>query len=220
MTRVLTFLFIGTLLFACGTSKNKKEEAQVEKVLVGTPLWDELEMEVIAEPTEYRATETVHTDLIHTKLEVNFNWDESQMNGKATITAKPHFYPSDSIVLDAKGMDILKVQMAGKDLTYIYAEDFLRIKLGQTYTRADKYTIVIDYIAKPDERTTAGSDAITSDKGLFFINPKNEESNKMPQIWTQGETESSSVWFPTIDAPNVKTSQEIFMTVKDRYITL
>ena len=128
MTRVLTFLFIGTLLFACGTSKNKKEEAQVEKVLVGTPLWDELEMEVIAEPTEYRATETVHTDLIHTKLEVNFNWDESQMNGKATITAKPHFYPSDSIVLDAKGMDILKVQMAGKDLTYIYAEDFLRIK--------------------------------------------------------------------------------------------
>ncbi len=220
MTRVLSFLFIGALLFACGTSKNKKEEAQVEKVLVGTPLWDELETEVIAEPTEYRATETVYTDLIHTKLEVNFNWDESQMNGKATITAKPHFYPSDSIVLDAKGMEILKVQMAGKDLTYIYAEDFLRIKLGKTYTRTDKYTIVIDYIAKPDERTTGGSDAITSDKGLFFINPKSEESNKMPQIWTQGETESSSVWFPTIDAPNVKTSQEIFMTVKDKYTTL
>ncbi len=42
----------------------------------------------------------------------------------------------------------------------------------------------------------------------------------MPQIWTQGETEASSVWFPTIDAPNVKTSQEIFITVDDKYTTL
>ena len=35
----------------------------------------------------------------------------------------------------------------------------------------------------------------------------------MPQIWTQGETEASSVWFPTIDQPNAKTTQEIFIKV-------
>jgi aminopeptidase N len=55
---------------------------------------------------------------------------------------------------------------------------------------------------------------------LYFINPKNEEKNKMPQIWTQGETEASSVWFPTIDAPNVKTKQEIYITVDNKYQTL
>ena len=65
-----------------------------------------------------------------------------------------------------------------------------------------------------------GSAAITSDKGLYFINPKGEDPNVMPQIWTQGETEASSVWFPTIDAPNVKTTQEMFITVKDKYTTL
>jgi aminopeptidase N len=42
----------------------------------------------------------------------------------------------------------------------------------------------------------------------------------MPQIWTQGETEASSVWFPTIDSPNMKTTQEIFITVDDKYATL
>jgi aminopeptidase N len=86
--------------------------------------------------------------------------------------------------------------------------------------RTENYTVVIDYIAKPDERTTDGSQAITSDKGLYFINPKGEDPTKMPQIWTQGETEASSVWFPTIDAPNMKSKQEMFITVDDKYVTL
>lgn len=169
---------------------------------------------------EYRAAETILTDLIHTKLEVNFDWKKSRMNGIATITAKPHFYSSDSLILDAKGMDILKVQIDTKDLTYSYDSSFLKIKLNKVYTRNDNYTIVITYVAKPDERTTGGSAAITSDKGLYFINPLGEDKSKMPQIWTQGETESSSVWFPTIDSPNSKTSQEIFITVEDKYVTL
>ncbi|MEY4602950.1 MAG: hypothetical protein RIT43_242 [Bacteroidota bacterium] len=168
----------------------------------------------------YRATETILTDLIHTRLEVSFDWKLSRMKGVAQITAKPHFYPSDSLILDAKGMDILKVQLEGKDLTYTYDSSFLKIKLGRMFTRADKYTVAISYVAKPEERTTGGSSAITSDKGLYFINPKGEEKSKMPQIWTQGETEASSVWFPTIDAPNVKTTQEIFITVEDKYATL
>ncbi|MEJ7675942.1 MAG: hypothetical protein WKF59_25400 [Chitinophagaceae bacterium] len=39
-------------------------------------------------------------------------------------------------------------------------------------------------------------------------------------MWTQGETESNSAWFPTIDKPNQKTTQEIFMTVPAKFITL
>lgn len=168
----------------------------------------------------YQAAETVYTDLIHTKLEVNFDWAKSRMNGVATITAKPHFYSSDSLILDAKGMDILSVQLDGNKLMYSYDSSYLRIKLNKVYTRKDKYTVTIAYVAKPDERTTGGSAAITSDKGLYFINPKGEDKSKMPQIWTQGETEASSVWFPTIDAPNVKTTQEIYITVQDKFTTL
>ena len=47
-----------------------------------------------------------------------------------------------------------------------------------------------------------GSVAITDAKGLYFINPKGTEKINLHQIWTQGETEGTSVWLPTIDRPN------------------
>jgi aminopeptidase N len=169
----------------------------------------------------YNPSRTLFTDLVHTKLEVKFNWEQSRMNGRATITAKQHFYPSDSIVLDAKGMDIIKIELKGKPLNYTYLDSLkLNIKLDKIYSKGENFTIVIDYVSKPDERTTGGSAAITSDKGLYFINPKGEDKNKMPQIWTQGETEANSVWFPTIDAPNAKSSQEMYITVDSKYTTL
>ncbi len=169
---------------------------------------------------DYQATRTVYTDLINTKLELKPDWNKSYLYGKATITAKPHFYPSDSLILDAKGMAINSVAIGGKLLTYTYKNDFLKIMLDKTYTRNESYTIVIDYVAKPNERVTEGGSAITSDKGLYFINPENEENGYMPQIWTQGETESNSVWFPTIDSPNSKTAQEVYLTVDKKYKTL
>ena len=169
----------------------------------------------------YNSSRTLLTDLIHTKLEVSFDWSNSYLMGRETLTAKPHFYPSDSLILDAKGMEISKISMNGSDLTYQYDDALtLKIKLDREYTSVEKYTIIIEYVAKPDERETSGSAAILSDKGLYFINPKGEDPTVMPQIWTQGETESNSVWFPTIDAPNSKTTQELFITVKDRYVTL
>jgi len=169
----------------------------------------------------YNPSNTILTDLVHTKLEVSFNWNESQLNGKATITAKPHFYELDKLILDAKGMDVLKVQMNGADLNYTYNDALkLNIDLGRTYKSTEQYTISIEYVSKPDELEMGGSSAITGDKGLYFINPKGEEKNKMPQIWTQGETQANSVWFPTIDSPNAKTTQEIYITVEDKYVTL
>lgn len=215
-------MFITLVLNGCGSKKNSSVSEEVigdNEIEVSSEVSED-EIYETEENAVYRAAETIYTDLIHTKLEVNFDWTKSRMNGKAFITAKPHFYSSDSLILDAKGMDILSVKLDGKDLFYNYEDDLLKIKLGKVYKRTEKYTVEINYVAKPDERTTGGSAAIVSDKGLFFINPRGEEKGKMPQIWTQGETEASSVWFPTIDAPNSKTSQEIFMTVADKYVTL
>ena len=96
----------------------------------------------------------------------------------------------------------------------------LDIKLDKTYKGGENYTIYIDYTSKPNEYTGKGSAAITDAKGLYFINPKGEEKDKPTQIWTQGETEATSVWCPTIDKPNQKTTQEISMTVPDKYVTL
>src|SRR5438034_684981 len=58
---------------------------------------------------QYRATSPRINDLVHTKLDVKFDYDKSYLYGKAWVTLKPHFYATDSLSLDAKGMAINKV---------------------------------------------------------------------------------------------------------------
>ena len=172
----------------------------------------------------YRATATTLTDLIHTKLEVNFDYAKRYLYGKEWLTVKPHFYATDSLILDAKGMDIKSIAMVGlksnKPLKFTYDNEKIHILLDRKYTRNEKYTVYINYTSKPNELKATGSSAITDEKGLYFINPDGTEKGKPTQIWTQGEAESSSAWFPTIDKPNQKTTAEISMTVSAKDVTL
>ncbi|MEZ5034999.1 MAG: M1 family aminopeptidase [Chitinophagaceae bacterium] len=173
---------------------------------------------------EYRGSATRINDLVHTKLKVKFDYDKSYLYGEAWITLQPHFYTTDSLTLDAKGMDIHKVALVDgkkmKELPFQYDKTFLRIHLDKMYKGGENYTVYIDYTAKPNEADVHGSAAINDAKGLYFINPKGETKNKPTQIWTQGETEATSVWCPTIDKPNQKTTEEIYMTVPAKYVTL
>lgn len=170
--------------------------------------------------TQYRAEREKVSDLVHTKLKVSFDYSKSEMMGEAWITLTPHFYNVSELELDAKAMLIHSITSDGKELKYEYDNSKLNIKLGNTYAKGDEYTVYIKYTARPEEVKQQGSEAITSAKGLYFIDPLETDPNKPTQIWTQGETEASSCWFPTIDAPNQKTSQEIYMTVPDQYVTL
>jgi len=168
----------------------------------------------------YQGSYTRTFDLIHTKLDVKFNFDKAYLYGKAELTLKPYFHSTNKLVLNARGFDINKVQLNNKDLNYTYDNLLLTITLDKTYDRNEQFKVFIDYTAKPNELTTGGSDAIKSDKGLYFINPKGEEKDKPTQIWTQGETESSQAWFPTIDAPNERCTGEITITIEEKYKTL
>jgi len=174
----------------------------------------------------YHGSATMLTQLIHTKLEVKFDWQKQYLYGKATITLQPYYYSTDTLVLDAKGYDVKEVSLvkgtAKTPLKYTYDKKQLHITLDKTYTRKQQYTVFIDYTAKPDEQKDEieGSQAITSHKGLFFINPKDSEKNKPRELWTQGETEDNSCWFPTIDKPNQRMTVEIYMTVEKGFKTL
>lgn len=179
----------------------------------------ELELEV-----GYRASNTRYFDLLHTDLEVSFDWAKQYLHGKATLTLTPYFYEQQELLLDAKGMDVLAVELItegkAKELKYDYDDFQIAIALDKMYSRADTFEVAIQYVAKPNEIEIKGSKAITEDKGLYFINPSSNETDKPQQIWTQGETEASSVWFPTIDSPNERCTQEISITVQDRFNTL
>ena len=105
----LIFSYLITfLLTSCGINKPKETEAPTTENI-------QLERDILQEIVlPYKASRTLLTDLIHTKLEVSFDWQKAWMYGKATITAKPHFFTSDSLLLDAQGMEIQSVQLDRK----------------------------------------------------------------------------------------------------------
>jgi aminopeptidase N len=220
MIRISFCLIVAALfLNACKTSKPNKSNGLSFNNALDT-------VTISGKEKEYRASATRKFDLLHTKLQVSFNWEKQHLYGKANLTLKPYFYTDNKLILNAKGFDINKVTLVVNDstqqpLTFEYKDSLLlHINLPKTFTQTDTFEIFIDYTAKPNELKEGGSGAITSDKGLYFINPKNETPNKPQQIWTQGETEASSCWFPTIDKPNERTTAEICITVADSFVTL
>jgi aminopeptidase N len=172
----------------------------------------------------YRDAYPLVNDLEHTKLEVKFDWQKKYLYGKATITLHPHFYATDSLTLNARGMNINEVSLLKNrgfaKLDFSYDSLLIRIKLDKEYRKDESYTVFIDYTSKPDELPEGGSNAITKDKGLYFINADGSDPDKPKEIWTQGETQSNSAWFPTIENPAQRMTQEIYMTVDTNYKTL
>ena len=173
-----------------------------------------------AQNANYQPERDKINNLVHTKLKVDFNFEKSQLNGEAWITLTPHFYAVNKVVLDAKTFNIHEVKVNDKKAGFNYSDDELTVELDKSYKKGEEYVVYIKYTAKPEEITQKGSENIKDAKGLYFIDPKEEDPNKPTQVWTQGETESNSCWFPTIDSPNQKTTQEIYMTVPNKYVTL
>ena len=234
MLRIPFFALLVAVIFytACKSTQSSVAEAgPVEEELVVIPEEDIIEERVLDELQitaprsytlpKYNPTAKREFDLKHTSLDLRFDWTNEHVIGRADLTLRPYFHPRDILTLDAKGFEILSItSFAGKELEYEYDGLKLSIDLTRSYTRDEDVRVTIDYVAKPSEGPTGGSAAITSDKGLFFINPRGEEADKPQQIWTQGETEHNSNWFPTIDKPNENTTQEIKVTVQDKYQTL
>jgi aminopeptidase N len=206
------------LTWQCKSTKQGKEKGKYSAYIDTSDINYEYSTPV------YRETAKRVNDIIHTKLELKFDIPNATVFGNATITFKPYFYSVNQIELNAVGFQFNKISglgsLNGKELKYQYDGNILKIDLGKMYTSKDTLSVYIDYIAKPDEQMQGSSEAIVSDKGLYFINKDGIQPNFPTQIWSQGETQSNSKWFPTIDAPNERMTQEIALTVNKKYTTL
>jgi aminopeptidase N len=176
-----------------------------------------------AASTVYRASDTRTNDLLHSKLKIKLDYEKAYAYGNVWLTLQPHFYATDSLRIDAKCMDIHKVELAEGNnmipLKYRYDTAALFIRLNRTYKATEKYTVHIDYTVNTNElNAKVGKTALN--KGLFFINADGKDRNKPTQVWTQGEPEATSCWFPTIDRPNQRSTQEMYITVPAQYTTL
>ena len=223
LVRVVSFFVLLAFLSSCKTGKDvysweydvlyPEESADFN--------YDDEEEYMIPVKENFQSSATRHWDLLHTRLDIGFDMEMEYVLGEAELTLTPYFYSQNEVVLDAKGMELHGITVNDKEAFFNYDGQQVTILLEEEVSRGENITVVIEYTAKPSElEMNTASDAIEDDRGLYFINARGEDPNKPTQIWTQGEPESNSVWFPTIDKPNERCTQEVFVTVDNRFVTL
>ena len=220
----ILLIFVSLLLLGC-TRKTFEggsvlDYTQLDTMVIVADKPNHLKTTEEFEVPNYNPSHKRKFDLVHTILELDFDWQNQYVNGVANLMLTPYFYSTDKVELDAKGFDIHKIEMGPRELEYDYDGNKITVDLGRVYNRGEEFNIGIYYTAKPVESSGGGSAAIMSDQGLFFINHDGADPDKPMQIWTQGETEWNSRWFPTIDKPNERCTQEMILTVNDKFATL
>jgi aminopeptidase N len=171
--------------------------------------------------TSYKASDKKYFDLLSTKLNLKPVFKEKVMHGSAELLVRPHFYDQSEIAVDAKYMKInsveLKMPAGNRRLNYSYDTLQLKIALDKTYTRDEQLTLAIDYVAQP---YTEDSIQVDLGRGLYFIDADEKNPYKPMHMWTQSEEVEASCWFPTLDATNQKSTEEIFVTLDNKMISL
>ena len=218
-TSVLYFLL--ALLAGCHSPMPvyQIEERNLDTLYVRAPRSDDPATFQEQNIPVYRATPERTTDIIHTELDLAFDWSREEVIGRADLTLTPWFYDLDTVCLDAKKFhikDVIVNDLPTKD--WVYDSAHLYIPLPTTRHRGDIFRVSLRYTARP--AATGGSTSIQSNQGLFFINASGRQWGVPQQIWTQGETQWNSRWFPTVDHPNERFTQDIRLTVDTSFTTL
>ena len=178
----------------------------------------------LADELPYQASATRTMDLVHMDLDLRFDWKNQQVIGKAKLRLTPYFYPQKIVVLDAQDFEFGQVAWMHKGqletLSYRYDNQEIQIYLPEEASVEDTVALEVNYVAFPEKNSGEGSAAITDTKGLYFIDPMDTIPGKPTMLWTQGETQHSSKWFPTIDRPNERLTHDIYLTVPDSMVSI
>lgn len=218
---------VGVLLCFLGALEGCKSKVVLsadELEVVDTLLAEEEINWGLADELPYQASATRSMDLVHMDLDLRFDWKNQQVIGKAKLRLTPYFYPQKIVVLDAQDFDFGRVAWMHKGqletLSYRYDNQEIQIYLSEEASVGDTVELEVNYVAFPEKNSGEGSAAITDTKGLYFIDPMDTIPGKSTMLWTQGETQHSSKWFPTIDRPNERLTHDIWLTVPDSMVSI
>ncbi|MEX0772907.1 MAG: M1 family metallopeptidase [Balneolales bacterium] len=203
--RLLIISFSLALITACGTTQTVKitetapdiEEASQEN---GWTIPDNRQQ--FLRPRTW--------DLQHQKLWVRFDFKQEQVIGNTELFLTSLSNRNNELILDAKTMvfDSIYTVHSGEHLAFRQDSARVTIDLPEQYNREDSLFIGISYLASPPER------------GLYFADPQDLDPTKPTQVWTLGQPEDNSFWFPTIDSPMERSTHETWISVPEQYKTL
>ena len=148
-------------------------------------------------------------NLHHQKLRVRFDFNQELVIGDTEMLFTTERSQSE-LIFDAKTMDFDSIYDVRSDRSFDYVQDsaVVTVNLDRQYLAGDTLVLGVSFVSNPPQR------------GLYFVNPRGEDPLKPTQIWTLGQPEDNSFWFPTIDHPAERATQETWISVPDNFQTL
>ncbi|MEM0382073.1 MAG: M1 family aminopeptidase [Nitrososphaerota archaeon] len=137
----------------------------------------------------------------HLKLELWIDFEGEILRGVEEVEVE-HNTGGGWVVFDACEMWIDSVRVDGGEAVWRYDGEKLRVKIGSGRGR-----IQVAYRARPR-------------KGFHFVKPDKANPERMPQAWSQGETEYNRFWLPLVDHPSQKHTSEVIAYVPPGYVAV
>ncbi len=153
---------------------------------------------------------SVFFDHKHIKLTIDIpDIENAAFDGVATLTTSPIGSSQSSITLDArKTMAFSKVTVDGVDATFTHANDRLTINFPKAVGPGETATVQMTYHAEKPSGNASG---------LNWFKTREGREKQGAMVYSQGESNYNSYWFPCHDYPNDKLTSEITVTVDSGY---
>ncbi len=156
--------------------------------------------------TEHYARDTL-VQAEHVRLEVKPDFTRRKLSGKVATLFRAKVAGVSAVDFDAVELDIKSVRLGQANLKFNQTYGRLTVNLGREIKEGEKFTIAIEYSCTPR-------------RGIFFNYPDKEYPKRPIQAWTQGESDESRFWFPSIDDPSVKVTSEVVATVPKKFVAV
>ncbi|MDP1661526.1 MAG: M1 family aminopeptidase [Phycisphaerales bacterium] len=153
---------------------------------------------------------SVFFDHKHIKLTIDIpDIENAAFDGVATLTTSPIGAPQGSLTLDArKTMTFSKVTVNGSAATFSHTDDLLKINFPETVGADEAVTVEMTYHAEKPSGNASG---------LNWFKTRAGREKQGAMVYSQGQSNYNSYWFPCHDYPNDKLTTEITVTVDSGY---
>ncbi|WP_417443999.1 M1 family metallopeptidase [Joostella sp.] len=144
------------------------------------------------------AQQTQYIDIKKGTVNITIDPDAETVSGEVIYTFKV-IEITDSLVIDARNMEIKSLSLNDKELAY--SNTGSQLIINKTLKPRENNSLKIAYKASPK-------------KALYFVA---ENNNDQKQIWTQGQGKYTSNWLPSFDDMNEKVEFDLSITTNSLY---
>ena len=148
------------IAYACKSPKSATDSSNIEALdqqpLESSQAADQsvIRLQKEKEIRSYQPSARRDFDILHTDLDLEFDWKNQVVIGRARIQAKPYTSPEKIFVLDAKDFELGAISLIEGDstqkLSYRYDEKQISVFLPREFNSKDTFEIEINYKAFPE----------------------------------------------------------------------